>query len=90
MSVQIVYRNNLFYYLTMLSFWISGTLIYLGLGWLYVSYVVVKQLVIHGAYSDARWDAPLYKIRWFSPAMWVIERDSYSNQKVGPLRGFAR
>jgi sterol desaturase/sphingolipid hydroxylase (fatty acid hydroxylase superfamily) len=50
MSVRIVYRNNFFYYLTMPSVWFSGALIYLGLGWVFVSYVVFKQLVIHGAH----------------------------------------
>ena len=74
MSVRIVYRNNFFYYLTMPSFWFSGALIYLGLGWVYVPYVIVKQLVIHGAHSDVRWDEPLYKIKWLSPIMWVVER----------------
>ncbi len=74
MSVRIVYRNNFFYYLTMPSIWFSGVLIYLGLGWVYVPYVVIKQLVILGAHSDVRWDAPLYKINWLSPVMWVVER----------------
>jgi sterol desaturase/sphingolipid hydroxylase (fatty acid hydroxylase superfamily) len=74
MSVRIVYRNNFFYYLTMPSFWFSGALIYLGLGWVYVPYVIIKQLVIHGAHSDVRWDEPLYKIKWLSPIMWVVER----------------
>ena len=23
---------------------------------------------------DVRWDAPLYKIHWLSPVMWVVER----------------
>jgi sterol desaturase/sphingolipid hydroxylase (fatty acid hydroxylase superfamily) len=30
--------------------------------------------VIYGAHSDIRWDAPLYKIKWLSPIMWVVER----------------
>ena len=74
MSVRIVFRNNVFYYLTMPSLWFSGALIYLGLGWVYVPYVVVKQLVIIGAHSDVRWDAPLYRIKWLSPVMWLVER----------------
>lgn len=74
MSVRIVFRNNIFYYLTMPSLWFSGALIYLGLGMVYVPYVIIKQLVIMGSHSDVRWDAPLYKIKWLSPIMWVIER----------------
>ena len=74
MSVRIVYRNNIFYYLMMPSLWLSGALIYLGLGWVYAGYLVVKMAVIYGAHSTARWDAPLYRRRWLSPLMWVVER----------------
>lgn len=74
MSVRLVYRNNLFYYLTMPGIWLSGVLIYLGLGYVYAGYIVVKLLVITGAHSDVAWDKPLYKIGWLSPVMWVVER----------------
>lgn len=74
LSVRIVYRNNLFYYAMMPGLWFSGALIYFGLGWVYAGYIVVKMLVIIGAHSDVRWDAPLYKITWLSPIMWVVER----------------
>lgn len=74
MSVRIVYRNNFFYYLFMPSLWLSGALVFLGLGPVYAVYAVVKMLVIIGAHSDLRWDAPLLKIKWLSPLMWVVER----------------
>ncbi|MBX7528395.1 sterol desaturase family protein [Qipengyuania vesicularis] len=74
MSVRLVYRNNLFYYAMMPGIWLSGVLIYLGLGWVYAGYIVVKLLVITGAHSDVAWDKPLYAIRWLSPVMWVVER----------------
>jgi sterol desaturase/sphingolipid hydroxylase (fatty acid hydroxylase superfamily) len=74
LSIRVVYRNNLFYYLLMPSLWLSGALIYLGLGWVYAFYIVFKMLVIYGAHSDVRWDAPLYRVRWLSPLMWVVER----------------
>lgn len=74
MSVRIVYRNNVFYYLLMPSLWFSGTLIYLGLGPVYAVYLVLKLTVIYGAHSDVRWDAPLYRSKWLSPLMWVVER----------------
>lgn len=74
MSVRIVYRNNIFYYLLMPSLWLSGALVYLGLGWVYAGYVVVKMAVIIAAHSDRRWDAPLYRMRWLSPLMWLVER----------------
>ncbi len=74
LSVRIVYRNNLFYYLLMPGLWLSGALIYLGGGWVYAVYIVIKMTVIFGAHSDVRWDEPLYKIKWLSPVMWVVER----------------
>lgn len=74
LSVRTVYRNNLFYYLLMPSLWFSGALIYLGLGPVYVVYVIIKMAVIIGAHSDVRWDAPLYRVPALSPLMWVVER----------------
>lgn len=74
LSVRVVYRNNIFYYAMMPGLWLSGALIYLGLGWIYAGYIVVKMLVIIGAHSDVRWDAPLYRIKWMSPVMWIVER----------------
>lgn len=74
MSVRIVYRNNLFYYAMMPNLWLSGVLIYLGFGWVYVFYGIVKMLVIIAAHSDVCWDAPLYRIKWLSPVMWLVER----------------
>jgi sterol desaturase/sphingolipid hydroxylase (fatty acid hydroxylase superfamily) len=74
LSVRTVYRNNLFYYAFMPSLWFTGALVYLGLGPVYVGYVIIKMAVITGAHSDVRWDAPLYRIPALSPLMWVIER----------------
>ena len=74
MSVRLTYRNNLFYYAMMPGIWLSGVLIYLGLGWVYAGYIVIKLAVIIGAHSDVAWDKPLYRIGWLSPVMWVIER----------------
>jgi len=74
LSIRVVYRNNIFYYLLMPGLWVSGALIYLGLGWIYAGYLIVKMAVIFGAHSDVRWDEPLYKIKWLSPVMWVVER----------------
>ena len=74
LSIRVVYRNNIFYYALMPGLWFSGALIYLGGGWAYAFYMVLKMTVIFGAHSDVRWDAPLYKIKWLSPIMWVVER----------------
>lgn len=74
MSIRLVYRNNIFYYLLMPSIWFSATLIYLGLGWVYAGYIVFKMLVITAAHSDVAWDKKLYAIPALSPIMWVLER----------------
>lgn len=74
MSVRLVYRNNIIYYAMMPSLWFAATFVYLGLGWFYAGYVVVKMLVIIGAHSDVKWDEPLYRIPALSPVMWVVER----------------
>lgn len=74
MSVRLVYRNNIIYYAMMPGLWFGGVLVYLGLGWVYAGYLVVKMAVIIGAHSDVAWDKPLYAIKWLSPVMWVVER----------------
>ena len=74
LSIRVVYRNNFFYYLLMPSLWFSGALVYLGGAWVYAIYLIIKMTVIYAAHSDVRWDAPLYKIKWLSPVMWLIER----------------
>ncbi len=74
MSVRLVYRNNIIYYAMMPGIWLAGVLLYLGLGWVYAGYLVVKMAVIIGAHSDVAWDKPLYEIKWLSPVMWVVER----------------
>ncbi len=74
MSIRLVYRNNVIYYAMMPGIWLSAILIYLGLGWVYAGYIIVKMLFIIGAHSDVAWDRPLYKVKWLSPVMWVVER----------------
>lgn len=74
MSIRITYRNNFFYYLMMPGLWISGVLIYLGFGTVYLVYIVVKLTVILGAHSAVRWDEPLYRHRWLHPLAWLLER----------------
>lgn len=74
MSIRITYRNNFFYYLMMPGLWMGGVLLYLGMGAVYVPYLVVKIGVILGAHCAWRWDEPLYRIRALRPVMWVVER----------------
>ncbi|WJG09200.1 sterol desaturase family protein [Aliiglaciecola sp. LCG003] len=74
MSVRIVFRNNFFYYAIMPSLWCSGILIYLGLGWVYTFYLVVKLTVIIGAHAEWKWDKALYQNKYTSKPMWLVER----------------
>ena len=74
MSVRIIYRNNFFYYLFMPSLWFSGMLIYLGLGWTYALYLIVKLTVITGAHAEWKWDKVLYTTPWLNPLAWIVER----------------
>lgn len=74
MGVRVVYRNNFFYYAVMPGLWLSGALIFLGFGWVYIVYSIVKMGVIVGAHSEARWDEVLHRRRWLHPLAWVLER----------------
>jgi len=74
MSVRVVYRNNVFYYAMMPGIWLSGILLYLGFGWVYVAYSVVKLSVIMGAHSTVRWDRFLYATPALAPLAWLVER----------------
>ncbi|MBL0171018.1 MAG: sterol desaturase family protein [Gemmatimonadaceae bacterium] len=74
MSVRVVYRNNAFYYALMPGLWLSGALLYLGFGWIFVGYSIVKLTVIIGAHSAVRWDRFLYRYRVLQPVAWVLER----------------
>lgn len=74
MSVRVVYRNNLFYYLLMPGLWLGGALLYFGFGWTFVWYSIFKLLVVIGAHSAVRWDRWLYQLPLLSPIAWVLER----------------
>lgn len=73
-SVRVAYRNSIIYYLLMPTIWISGALIFLGLGEVFVVYSLFKALVIYRAHCAVPWDAFLYKHKALSPIAWVIER----------------
>ncbi len=74
MSIRVVYRNNLFYYMIMPNLWFTGFLIYLGLFEVYPYYLVAKMTIIFGAHSSLSWDKVLHSKSWLSPLGWVIER----------------
>ena len=72
LSVRIVYRNHLVYYLFMPGIWLSAMLVYWGFGGVYAVYILLKMAVIIGAHSSVPWDAPLYARA--PRLMWVVER----------------
>ena len=74
MGVRVVYRNNFFYYAAMPGLWLSSILVFLGFGWTYIAYSIVKIAIIVGAHSEARWDEVFYRNRWLRPLAWVMER----------------
>jgi sterol desaturase/sphingolipid hydroxylase (fatty acid hydroxylase superfamily) len=74
MSIRMTYRNNFFYYLMMPGLWFAGAMVYLGCGWMYFAYILVKQTVILAAHSAWAWDEPLYRVRALNPLMWLLER----------------
>ncbi|MES2489503.1 MAG: sterol desaturase family protein [Pseudomonadota bacterium] len=74
MGVRVVYRNNFFYYAAMPGLWLSSILVFLGFGWVYVAYSIIKITVIVGAHSEARWDEALHRHHWLHPLAWILER----------------
>jgi sterol desaturase/sphingolipid hydroxylase (fatty acid hydroxylase superfamily) len=74
MSVRVVYRNNAFYYALMPGLWLSGALMFMGFGWVYVAYAIVKVSVIIAAHSSVRWDAWLYRQPALRPLAWLVQR----------------
>ncbi len=74
MSVRVVYRNNLFYYMIMPSLWMSGFLIYLGLFDVYPYYLVIKLSIIIAAHSSLAWDRLLLSHPLLKPVLWILAR----------------
>jgi len=74
MSVRVVYRNNAFYYALMPGIWLSGVLIHMGIGWVYVGYTIVKLSVIIGAHSAVAWDRLLLDRPALHPLLWLLQR----------------
>ena len=74
MGVLVTYRNAILYYALMPGIWLSALLVFLGMGYVYAVYLVVKLIVILLAHSETKWDRFLYRHRWLHPVAWVIER----------------
>jgi sterol desaturase/sphingolipid hydroxylase (fatty acid hydroxylase superfamily)/CDGSH-type Zn-finger protein len=74
MGFFIAYRNAALYYLMMPNLWYLALVTYLGGGYAVAIGLVAKQLIIIGSHSTLMWDKPLYKHKFTSVLMRVIER----------------
>lgn len=73
MSVRLTFRNNLFYYAMMPGLWLAAVLVYLGFGWVYVGYTIVKMSVIIAAHCALPWDRALIARPALAPLLWLLE-----------------
>ncbi len=74
MGVLVTYRNATLYYAMMPGIWFSAILVYLGMGEVYIYYIVIKLVIILLAHSETKWDRFLYKYKILQPFTWIIER----------------
>ena len=57
MGVLVSYRNAVLYYVLMPNIWWVGTATYFGLYREVLIAIIIKQVIVTGAHSEARWDA---------------------------------
>jgi sterol desaturase/sphingolipid hydroxylase (fatty acid hydroxylase superfamily) len=74
MGVRMVFRNGFFYTVIFPNVWLSGLLVYLGFGRVFLFYSLLKAVVTMSAHSELRWDAVLYRHAALRPVAWVLER----------------
>jgi len=74
MGVLVSYRNAIMYYILMPNIWWLAMVTYFGLYQQMILAIILKQIIVTGAHSEARWDSFLYKYKSLHPIAWVIER----------------
>lgn len=74
LGIRVWLRNGFFYTLLMPNLWLSGMLIFLGFGKVYIAYYLLKVVVTAAAHSEIRWDSFLYRHKWLNPLAWLVER----------------
>ena len=74
MGVLVSYRNAIMYYVLMPNIWWLAMVTYFGLYQEMILAIILKQIIVTGAHSEARWDSFLYKYKFLHPIAWVIER----------------
>ena len=56
------------------NIWWLAIVTYFGLYQQMILAIILKQIIVTGAHSEARWDSFLYKYKFLHPIAWVIER----------------
>ena len=74
MGVLVSYRNAIMYYVLMPNIWWLAMVTYFGLYQEMIMAIILKQIIVTGAHSEARWDSFLYKYKSLHPIAWIIER----------------
>jgi len=74
MGVLVSYRNAIMYYVLMPNIWWLAMVTYFGLYQEMILAIILKQIIVTGAHSEARWDSFLYRYQLLHPIAWVIER----------------
>lgn len=74
MGVMVSFRNSFLYFLFLPNIWWVAICVFLGMIPATVIGLIVKQLVVASTHSTFKWDEYIYRIKFLSPLMWVIER----------------
>ena len=74
MGFFVSYRNAALYYVLMPNIWWVGFFTLLGGAQAVAVALVLKQIVIISSHSTLKWDAALYKSKFFSPLVRILER----------------
>ena len=74
MGVLVSYRNAIMYYILMPNIWWLAIVTYFGFYQEMILAIILKQIIVTGAHSEARWDSILYKHKSLHSIAWVIER----------------
>lgn len=73
MGVMVSFRNSWIYYLFLPNIWWAAICTFLGMIPATVIGLIIKQLVVTSSHSTFKWDEYVYRIKFLSPIMWLVE-----------------
>ena len=73
MGILVSFRNSWIYYLLLPNIWWAAICTYWGMIPATVAGLIIKQLIVTSTHSTFKWDEYIYRIKFLSPFMWVIE-----------------